>query len=280
MKPGFIGIGAQKCASSWLHGILDEHPAVSTAAEKEINFFSYHYDHGYEWYERQFEPIDGGTVAGEFSPSYFCHPLAPRRIHAYLPEAPIILTLRDPVERALSNHRHEIRVGNLRGPDFTFEKGLANNPMYLEQSRYATHLKNWLRWFSREQMLIVLKDEIDVNPLGVARSVYGFIGVDPEYVPANSSARFNPSYVNRSDALRAGKDRLYSISRTPWLQWTWKLASTMGIRSMYRRINQLDSSDLIPEPRPDTLEKMKRAFAPEIDELEELLGRSLDAWRN
>ena len=56
-KPSYIGIGAQKCASTWLHRILAEHPDVSVPEVKELDFFSYRYDHGYQWYERCFQNI-------------------------------------------------------------------------------------------------------------------------------------------------------------------------------------------------------------------------------
>lgn len=39
MKPGFIGIGAQKCASSWIYDILLDHPEVSMSEKKELDFF-------------------------------------------------------------------------------------------------------------------------------------------------------------------------------------------------------------------------------------------------
>jgi hypothetical protein len=82
------------------------------------------------------------------------------------------LSLRDPVERALSNHRHEVRVGHLAGADLSFETGLANNPMYVEQGLYATHLKNWMRHFPRADILVVLMEDIASDPLAVSKTVY------------------------------------------------------------------------------------------------------------
>jgi hypothetical protein len=278
VKPDYIGIGAQKCASSWLHRILDEHPEVFAGVDKEINFFSYYFDRGYEWYENHFHEC-AGLVAGEFSPSYFCDISVPQRMHAYAPDTQIILVLREPVQRALSNHRHEVRVGHLLGPDFSFEAGLANNPMYLEQGRYATHLKNWLRYFSREQILVVLKEDIDVSPLEIAQQVYEFLGIDSSYMPKGMAERVNRSYANRSGQLAATKDRLYLLSRSPWLRWSWDLASGLGLRKIYRRFNQLESEQVIPAPQQHSLQALHDAFAPEVAELEELLGRSLAAWR-
>lgn len=280
MKPGYIGIGAQKCASSWLHRVLEDHPEVCASAEKEIDFFSRYFDRGYQWYESHFDVCGDTSIAGEFSPSYFCDPSVPERVHRYIPDARIILALRDPVQRALSNHRHEVRVGHLSGPDFSFECGLANNPMYVEQGRYATHLRRWLRWFSAEQILVVLQEDIDSDPMKVARAVYDFVGVDADHVPQSASDRVNRSYANRSRVLLAGKDRLYALTRTPSLQWIWGLASRLGLRSMYRSVNQVASGDVIPAVENATLEALTETLAPEVSELEQLLGRSLSAWRH
>ncbi len=279
MKPTYIGIGAQKCASSWLHEMLAEHPDVCVGAEKEIDFFSYHFDHGYQWYERQFETCDAAQVVGEISPSYFCGPVVPQRVQSYSPEIKIILSLRNPVQRALSNHRHEVRVGHVNGPDLSFEAGLANNPMYVEQGLYATHLKRWLQYFPREQILIVLMDDVESVPLDVARKVYQFVGADPDYRPANIAMHFNRSYANRSRLLRTVKDSVYKLSRMPWLSWLWTFATKLGLRKMYRGINQVASQEVIPAPGQEVLTYLDKIFAPEIVELEQLLGRSLEAWR-
>ena len=153
-RPTYVGIGAQKCASTWLHRILAEHPQVAVPEAKEVDFFSWRFDHGYQWYERQFATGPETAVArGEISPSYFAEPAVPARIARYAPEVRVLLSLRDPVQRALSNHRHEVREGHLTGPDLSFEAGLANNPMYVEQGLYATHLRQWLHHFPRERIL-------------------------------------------------------------------------------------------------------------------------------
>src|SRR5450432_1780443 len=70
-RPTYVGIGAQKCASTWLHSILAEHPEVAVPEVKEVDFFSYRYDYGYQWYERCFRSSKPARARGEISPSYF-----------------------------------------------------------------------------------------------------------------------------------------------------------------------------------------------------------------
>lgn len=278
MKPTFIGIGAQKCASTWLYGMLQEHPEVGVGKEKEVDFFSYHFDHGYEWYERQFADCGQKKMIGEISPSYFCEAGVPERVHQYQPDAKILVSFRDPVKRALSNHRHEVRVGHFTQDGLRFESGLANNPMYLEQGRYATHLKRWLAYFPPEQLMVVLMDDIEKDPLAVAREVYRFLGVDENYQPEHLTKRFNPSYANRSQFLLAMKDMLYRVTRLPGLGWIWGLGSVFGVKALYRGVNRVDSEQAIPAPNQQTLDALRKEFGPEIRELSDMIQRPLDAW--
>ncbi len=280
MRPAFIGLGAQKCASTWLHRLLESHPEVALPAVKELDFFSHHFDSGFQWYERQFltPNVPSAPCAGEISPSYFHHAQAPARVRAYAPDVRLLLTLRDPVERALSNHRHEVRLGRFRGDDLSFEAGLANNPMYVEQGCYATHLASWLACFPLQQVYVALVEDVRNDPWRVARDVFRFLGVDPCFRSEAVEGRFNSSYAHRSRTLGWVKDRAYALTRTPGLAWTWTAAKTLGARYVYRHVNVVDSDRLIPPPLPDTLRTLRRRFAPEVRRLESLLDRDLCHW--
>jgi hypothetical protein len=277
-RPTFVGIGAQKCASTWLYRLLAAHPQVTVPAVKEVDFFSYRYDRGHQWYEEQFGGSGAGEVArGEISPSYFHEVAVPARVARYVPEARILLSLREPVERALSNHRHEVRAGHLAG-DVSFEAGLANNPMYVEQGLYATHLRHWLRHFPRERVLVLLAEDIARDPLGASQQVFRFLGVDDEFQPDEAHGRYNASFVPRSRLLGNAKDAVYGATRLPGLRWAWDAAANLGLRSVYRGINHAPATAAIPPPRPETLEALRARFEPEVRGLEDLLGRSLQGW--
>lgn len=279
-RPTYVGVGAQKCASTWLHRILAPHPQVRVPGVKEVDFFSYRYDRGYQWYESCFPPRqEQHRASGEISPSYFCDPCVPERVARYAPEARIILSLRDPVERALSNHRHEVRAGHLTGSDLSFERGLANNPMYVEQGLYAKHLRGWLRYFSQEQVLVVLMDDVAADPASVTRRVYRFLGIDESFEPEEMRGRFNRSYATRSQSVAELKDSVYTLSRTLGLRWAWQLAAVLGARALYRGINTTPSEAVIPPPKAETIAELRRTFEPDLVELEALLGRPLASWR-
>lgn len=280
VKPNFIGIGAQKCASTWLYRILADHPEAGVSAEKEVDFFSYRFDHGYRWYESRFAHFagQGRRAIGEISPSYFCDPAAAERVARYVPDAKIVVSLRDPVERAISNHRHEVRVGHVPRGDASFESGLANNPMYIEQGLYAKHLRRWMEHFPPDRILVVLVDDIRRDHVAVTRIVYDFLDLDPSFVPPSADDRVNRSFAIRYRRLSDLKDRVYRHTGNHVWHWGWRLGTAIGLRALYRGINIVPSEDVIAAPRRETIEALRRTFEPEIRELERITGRNLERW--
>lgn len=278
MKPTFIGIGAQKCASTWLYRILAEHPQVGVSAEKELDFFSYRYDRGFQWYERHFAGCNGKSAVGEISPSYFAEPAVPERVRRYASDVRVLVSFRDPVQRALSNHKHEVRLGQFSGPDLSFEAGLRNNPMYVEQGRYGTHLARWFEHFPREQILCVFMDDVETQPERVAADVYKFVGVDPSYKPVGIATKFNPSYANRFRWLLNAKDIAYKLTTLPGGAPLWRLAQRLGLRDVYRSVNRVESQQAIPRVQDSTLEGLRREFKDEVNYLAQLTGRDLGGW--
>ncbi len=279
MKPNFIGIGAQKCASSWLYDILADHPQAAVSATKELDFFSYRYEQGYAWYERQFPDKPGAKAIGEISPSYFNEASVPERARLFAPEARILLSLRDPVERALSQHRHLVRIGYVDGPDYSFETALANNPSYVEQGRYAVHLGRWLSCFPPERIHVVLMDDIKRDAEATARGVYAFLGIDADHRSAALHERSNPSYVVRHPGLGRTIDNLRDLADRAGLGPVWRGVGRMGAQRLYRRLNRKPSEAVIPAPRPETLERLRQTFRDDVQALESLLGRVLPTWQ-
>lgn len=277
-RVGFVGIGAQKCATTWIYDILRDHPQVGLSVNKEVNFFSQFYDHGYQWYERQFGEAPGATIFGEFSPSYFNDPAVPARVARYSPEIRLILSLRDPVERAISNHRHEVRVGHFQGDDLSLEAGLANNPSYVDQGLYATHLRRWLESFPLDRCLILLFDDIQTDPDGVARRVYSFLGVDPEHRSEALNAPSNVAHVKRSTALHDVRRGLRETAQRLGLGALWEQSARWGLRRLYRRLNWMPAEAVVPPVSSESRRFLRDCFRGEVDEIQALTGLSVGSW--
>ncbi|MEO1681216.1 MAG: sulfotransferase domain-containing protein [Pseudomonadota bacterium] len=276
MKPTTIGIGAQKCASSWVHAVLGAHPEVGVSDPKELDFFSYYFDRGYRWYEDHFAEFVGRTARFESSPSYFYDPRSPERARTYAPNLRVLAMLRDPVMRAYSNHLHEVVKGHI--PAISFEEGLANNPGYLDQGRYATHLGRWLDVFGADAVKVMFAEEIAEDPAAAAAELYSFVGVDPDFRSGVFSERRNESDRARfplvRHTLRAGGDWL----RRRGLEEQLMRMKAWGPVNGALKANSVDVRSEISPMQDDTRARLVDSFGPEVDRLRTLLPDRTLPW--
>jgi hypothetical protein len=253
LRPTFLVIGAQRSGTTSLNDYLAEHPAVLSAAVKEVQYFHRYYEKGDRWYRSRFPLAVRAAVVrrrtgvipavGEASPDYLFDPRVPARVHAFDPRMKLIVVLRDPVDRAYSQWRMVTRHGH---ESLLFEDALDREEAELEgelerlletdgyrdvpfrtsyvaRGRYAEQLERWLALFPREQLLVLLTDELSTDPEGAMSRVARFLGI-PE-----------------------------------WHAESYRLRGVQGEAAM----------------APETRERLARTFEPHNRRLEELLGREL-----
>lgn len=275
--PAFIGIGAQKCATTWLAQVIAHHPQLFMAEGKEIDFWSAHFHMGYSWYEAAFDDARDRR-AGEISPSYLVDHEAPERLFAKLPKCQIILALRDPVDRAFSNHLHQLRKGHYRGGDQSFEAGLADNPMLIEQSRYGRHLKRWLEFFPLEQFHVIYQENIASNAAGEASLLYQFLNADAAWQNAVLGERTHENVGHRSAALRDGLRLFGRAARRMGLGGMANLAKrSPGLGTIYQA-NRQDFRLIIDRPARGLRLELAKSLAQDMAELAGLLGEDELPW--
>ena len=276
MKPTVIGIGAQKCASSWVHSVMGVHPQIGVSDPKELDFFSYYFDRGYAWYESHFDHLSEFAARCDTSPSYFYDPRAAERAWQYNKTLKVIAVLRDPVARAFSNHLHEVIKRHI--PPHSFEDGLLNNPTYVEQGRYHTHLSRWVEVFGRDRMLVLVAEDIFANPVQAAAQLYDFLEVDANFVSAVSSEARNISDKARSEglrrALRGGGDLMRRVGLEEHLARIKSASPVAGLL----RMNSVDMRNQIAPMSETTRLRLTDLFASEVADLATLLGRNSFPW--
>ncbi|MFQ5629957.1 MAG: sulfotransferase domain-containing protein [bacterium] len=199
--PDFLIIGAKKCGTTSLYSYVTQHPAVAPASMKEIYYFVGNYRCGLDWY-RTFFPtvferffaknvVQRDFMTGEATPEYIVHPRAPKRVRATLPNVKLIAILRNPVDKAYSFYQHQLRNGVETLP---FEEAIAreqeilkNNPGYFDHNysyllpgMYASQIKNWLRLFPKEQLLILTNEALNDTPDRTVAEAIAFLGL-PKY---------------------------------------------------------------------------------------------------
>ena len=208
--PRFLGLGVQKGGTTSLQRLLEQHPNVFLPRAKELHYFSLHYAKGEAWYRTHFDEAGAKQLCGEITPYYVFHPEAHKRISQLLPQAKLIVLLRDPIDRALSQYFHSKRLGL---EPLELEKALnaevsrlsgANEVLihpeghhqshqehsYLSRSRYERQLPAWQNLYAPEQLLVLRSEDLFCNPDLVWERVLKFLELPliplPTIVPANA----------------------------------------------------------------------------------------------
>ncbi|HET9693501.1 MAG TPA: sulfotransferase [Steroidobacteraceae bacterium] len=198
--PDAMIIGAMKAGTSSLHNYLTQHPGVIAPLRKEVHYFDLQYGNGERWYRANFGPLGRPGLNLDSSPYYLFHPLAAQRAHALVPQAKLVVLLRDPIRRAYSHYWHE---RDKRRERLSFEDAIAAEPervgddeqrlargeiqqsrahqhcTYLARGRYAEQLERWLRFYPREQLLVLQFEDLGRAPMVTLNRTLEYLALPP-----------------------------------------------------------------------------------------------------
>ena len=201
--PDFLVIGAQKGGTTSLYYYLVEHPQVRPSFREEVHFFDNNYGREIGWYRAHFPTEKKGAdfLVGEATPYYLFHPHAPARVAVTVPDAKLLVLLRNPVDRAYSHYQHQLR----RHREWlSFEEAIEREPerlagetermlcdesyyslayqrhSYLARGRYNEQLQAWFRLFPRDQFLIRDAETFRTETGKIYSEVLDFLGL-PQY---------------------------------------------------------------------------------------------------
>jgi len=301
MMPDFIIIGAQKSASTFLQLSLKDHPHVYLPHSETPFFQDPDYDpNRLDIVESYFDDADLSTVKrlGIKRPDYLGRPECPERIHCHIPDAKLIAVLRNPVERLISAYYHYVKTGFL--PPVHINKGLpkilseewANkcprSKELIEYGMYYKHLKKYLHYFDRQQIKILIYDNLRQNNLKNIRDVYEYIDVDTEYIPASIDSKPKSSVYNieRLKVIRRANmliNRYYNngkrMERLPIKKNVVKYSMYALIRCFYYIQGLLVRQNEKPELSGKLRQRVISKYYKDISNLEKLVGVSLDEWK-
>lgn len=275
----FIGIGAQKCGTTWIHRNLAAHPKIYVASgkDKDTGFFTCYYDRGYQYYESLFSDAGEDALAGEVSTSYFYDSDAPLRIKNYNPDIKLFVCLRNPVERIISNHRHEARAGRIWGNNLSLAAAIDNNPAYLLQSRYAKHLKHWYSLFDRDNIKVLLFDDLCSKPQQFMSDIYQFIGVDDRFVPEELEQRANVARIPSSQKVERIILRSGWLLRKAGFSKLVAFGRNSGINDWLRKANTMTDESVVVEVSDDAIDRIKHELQDDVNNLSSLIGRDMSS---
>ncbi|WP_171173145.1 sulfotransferase [Ruegeria sp. HKCCD8929] len=179
----FLIIGAAKCATTWLQRSLEQNPAIHMPGP-ELHYFSREYHRGSHWFRDQFDPNDATRLIGEKSNSYLTQPEAAGRIARDCPGVKLILQMRDPVQRAYSDYCMLFRRGEVSGDIRRYlDPDIAAEERFLNDGRYAHHLRRFYDLFPSEDILLLAYEDIRTAPLDQLSKVSRHVGFGDELRP-------------------------------------------------------------------------------------------------
>jgi len=197
-KIDFLIIGAQKSATSWLYDCISEHPQICVPKQKkEIEYIGgeLYKKNGLEWYFSLLNHCGGEKVKGDVSVEYLYNENSPELLKQFLPNVKLIVSLRNPNERAISAYYWYLRKGLLPS-----DKSMSETLTYLKESHeegkknvagidiiergiYDEQLARYLKYFDGSQLLVLLYEEIKLNPKAVLKKLFAFLNVDENFIP-------------------------------------------------------------------------------------------------
>jgi len=261
--PNFVGLGAQRAATTWIYQCLRCHPDVFIPDKKELAFFNWNFDKGVDWYTAQFAGYSGQKAIGEITPGYLNSEPAIRRIAEMIPDARFFVVLREPVQRAYSAYQ----LLQERYPGTSFRDACTESSYLVKESLYAEGIERIFGLFHRENVKVFLYDDVQKDPAGVIADLFHFLGVDADYRPSSMGKIYN----------RAMFSKVQDIVARLGLGWSLGLIKKTPIGDMIKRYHRSRGVGTV-DPGASCSDAVRAKFCDDVIKLEALLGRDLSGW--
>jgi hypothetical protein len=310
--PNFFIVGAPKAGTTSLYHYLAQHPDVYMSPIKEPNYFSEeirlaNIDANWqEWAQREdeslrqylrgpmqekrfggivsnwldylklFQNVNGEKALGEASVCYLWSKTAAQNIASTLPNAKIIMVLRDPVERAFSQYKQSVASGLVKNSfrqlvetnlNHKSDKFDLLNP-FLEFGLYHEQVKRYMELFPVENLRIYLYEEVRHALPETLKDIFRFLGVDPQFSPDTSEQHLRsrvprytwPSYMLKQFRIWSPlKNAIPGPFRPAVRKWVFSHSQSL----------ELDSADRV---------YLSNYYREDTVRLSTLIKRDLDGW--
>jgi len=192
--PDFIGVAAQRSGTTWLYSLIAAHPGVHGDGVKELHYFHRYWNRRFDATDAtkyaQYFPRPAGLLAGEWSPGYLSHFWIPSLLDAAAPDAKLLVSLRDPVERYRSGLalQSETRRPSAAAASTAYRIGC-----------YGTQLEQLFAYVDRSRVLVLQFEACTRDPSREVARIYEFLGLEPTFRPETIDRRMNEARTKKLD---------------------------------------------------------------------------------
>jgi LPS sulfotransferase NodH len=210
----FLGLGAQKCGSTWLCHNLSLHPRISFPGGKEVHFWDKRQGRELARYEALFDVPDG-SLHGDITPAYaILSPAVIEECHRAFPDLRLIYIIRNPIDRAISHAKMDACVAGLQPGSLPDQWYVDHFHSVASRARgdYEACIKNWLSVYPEERLLLLFFAELQADPAALLGKCCHHLGLDNIFTHGAPllTERIRPGApVSLNPELRVGLHELY-----------------------------------------------------------------------
>lgn len=298
--PNFFVIGAAKSGTTALYHYLGQHPQIFLPIVQEPNYFAFGQQaNDYvgpggspapertigeaEEYEALFAGSGAISARGDISPLYLYVPGTAERLKDAVPDAKVLVILRNPVDRAYSAYMHACR--DAREPISSFLDAVRREPQrvaanwgflwrYTDMGFYSHRLARYYSVFPSRQVLVLLYDDLVIDAVDVCRRIASFLHVDFAFTP-RVDVRYNVSGIPRSRLAHN------LLGRSELIKTAARVLSPYIGYDRLRRLQASLQTRNLQEHRMsvEARSHLLALFEEEIDRLSSMIDRNLQCWR-
>ena len=275
MRPNLLVLGTFRAGTTWLFHVLKQHPDVFLPDEKELMFFTHHYEKGIKWYESFFGNYKGEKYACDISPSYLSSKISPARIHKELSDVKLIAILRNPVTQIWSLYNLWV-TRNYTSKDFRTAFKTKNE--FLHNIMYFQHLSNYLEYFNNENLLVLFYEDLKVDYVGFLNSIYKFLDIDnfftDDFLTVKNKTRTPKSILFEKLITGTGDYLRFSglLKIKIWL-------NKVGLTDLIKSLNTTDN--VTNQAMPNDLREFIIDYVDsDVKALSEIVGKDLTLFWN
>lgn len=288
--PNFLIVGVQKAGTTSIYNYLREHPQVYMSLVKETNFLEKDWENlppeqqnkngivTLDKYCELFAEVKEEIAIGEASPNYLFHyESSAARIKKYVPNAKLIVVLRNPVERAYSDHLMHLRDAiGYRGLSEQI-KHSSHKSFILRKGFYYAPLAYYFDQFGREQVKVFFYDDLCNNPQEFMAEFYQYLGVNKQFRP-NTARKAQVAKIPKNKTINnlLKKNNILRNTATNILKTVMPVEARQKLRERLIDLNSQHKKQvpLSPEERQQLIE----LYREDILQLQDLVGRDLSSW--